>query len=68
MTLLILGIALWSITHFIPTLAIRFRQQVIRKIGKLAYRGLFASSVLTAVGLIITGWQVTDPRVIYVLP
>ena len=68
MSSLILGVALWAITHFIPTLAIPFRERLIHRLGKLAYRGLFASSILSAVALIITGWQAVDPVVVFVLP
>jgi len=68
MTLLILGLALWTATHSIPTLAIPFREQLIHRIGKLPYRGLFATLILSSVALMISGWRSVDPLMIYVLP
>ena len=42
MTLLIIGVALWSMTHLFPALAPTARQGLVARLGEKAYKGGFA--------------------------
>lgn len=68
MIFLILGVALWSIVHFIPSLAQPLKKSLIQSLGDKAYKGLFAASIICSVLLIVYGWKHTIPSYLYVLP
>jgi uncharacterized membrane protein len=57
MTLLILGIVLWSAAHLLPALATGTRQRLIEKIGEPRYKLVFTIVIVLSLGLIITGWR-----------
>ena len=65
---LISGIALWSLVHFIPTLARPFRQQLIDSWGNGVYRAIFSIVVLISIGLMVYGWRSTLEVTLYQLP
>lgn len=68
MNFLIAGVSLWVIAHLIPTLGAGFRQTLIDKLGDGPYRGVFALTILTSLGLIVVGWRATPEEYLYVLP
>ncbi len=68
MNFLIAGVSLWVVAHLIPSLGKGFRQTLIDKFGDGPYRGVFALTVLTSLGLIIFGWRTTPEVYLYVLP
>lgn len=68
MTKLVLGVLLWSVTHFVPAVAVGFRQRVIDRIGENPYKGLFTLVMVFAIYLIISGWKATPPEFLYVPP
>ena len=56
MSLLILGLLLWSGLHFIPSIIVQpLRNQLIEKLGEHPYKGLFSILVLTSVALMVLG-------------
>ncbi len=65
MHLLILGLLLWTLIHFFPSVAKCTRGLVINKIGIGPYKGLFAILIITSVVLIVLGWRSIDPIDIY---
>lgn len=68
MILLIIGLALWSGVHFIPSLAIPFREQLITKLGETPYKIIFSILVVSSIVAMVFGWRSIDPINIYVLP
>lgn len=65
MELLITGVLLWCVVHFVPTLAKGFKASLVERVGAIPYRGLFAMVVLASLGLIIIGWGRVGPVNIY---
>jgi uncharacterized membrane protein len=65
MTLLIVGVLLWSAVHLLPIVARGLRQQLVSRLGAGAYKGLFTLSILVALGLMVWGWQVAPATWIY---
>lgn len=68
MTLLMSGVVLWCVLHFVPSLARPLRQSLIDRIGNNAYRGLFSLLLLSALAMIVFGWRSTPEVFIYQLP
>lgn len=65
MHLLILGLLMWTIIHFFPSLAKCTRGLVISKIGIGPYKGLFAILIISSVVLIVFGWRSIEPVDVY---
>ena len=57
MTILIVGIALWYLTHLLPMWAPGRRAAMASKLGEGPYKGLYALVTLGAVVLIVIGYQ-----------
>ena len=68
MTKLSLGVLLWSLTHFVPTLFADFRRKLVARIGENPYKGLFTLLIVLAIYLIISGWKASVPESLYVPP
>jgi uncharacterized membrane protein len=64
MTLLIIGVALWSVTHLFPALAPTARQGLVARLGEKAYKGGFALLIVAALALIIMGWKTAPPATV----
>jgi uncharacterized membrane protein len=60
MTLLILGIAIWSAAHLFPALAENRRNELVARIGEPRYKLVFTVIILASLGLMITGWKEAD--------
>lgn len=59
MLLLLTGLFLWTLVHFLPVFAPNVRKKLINAIGAGPYKGLFSLSLICAIALIINGWQNT---------
>ena len=57
MTLLILGLALWWVTHLLPILAPGLRKSLGEKAGNGPAKALIALGVLVSLILMVTGYQ-----------
>jgi len=68
MVLLLLGVLLFALVHFIPSFAPTLRQGAISKMGEGGYKGLFSLLLLASLALIIIGWRSADPTFIYQPP
>ena len=68
MEMLILGLAIWSIVHFIPSLAqpLKFKWQAA--LGEKGYKASFAIIVVISLLLIVFGWRSSTPEYLYSLP
>lgn len=56
MTWLLLGVAVWSILHFIPSLLPGFRSRLRQNIGEKTYQIAFSIGVVTSIILMVVGW------------
>jgi len=68
MTLLILGIIVWSLIHFIPAAATGFRSNLIGRIGLVPYKGLFGLVAIGALIFIVYGWKAASAEALYLPP
>lgn len=57
MTLLILGLALWSAGHLLPIYAPDARGAMAARLGEGPYKGLFALVALGAIALMVIGYR-----------
>ena len=55
MGILITGVVLWSLLHFLPAADVSLRKNVITKIGENPYKGIFALLMALSIYLIISG-------------
>lgn len=68
MELLIIGLFLWSATHFIPSLGNSYKTLFINRFGEKVYTALFSVVILSSLALIVFGWRSATPTFLYVLP
>lgn len=68
MTLLILGVLMWSGIHLVPVLAIGTRESLRERLGNGPYRGIFSLLIVFSIVLIVLGWRSTPEIYLYVLP
>mgnify|MGYP001821396707 CR=1 FL=1 len=61
MTRLVIGVLLWSMVHFIPSLAADFKRSMLNRIGEYPYKGSFIVLMIIALYLIISGWSSMTP-------
>lgn len=57
MTMLILGVLLWSLGHMIPVALPNLRTSCRARLGEGPYKGLFALGIVASVALIVFGWR-----------
>ncbi len=67
MSYLIIGLVIWVLVHFIPTLAPTMKKVLLLKFGEKGYKLFFAVDIAIALALIIYGWKNTVPSQIYQL-
>ena len=69
MTLLIAGVLLWSLVHFIPPVGHSFKQSLTGKLGEDGYKGIFSLLLVAALLMMVFGWRSIDqPGFLYALP
>ncbi len=68
MGLLVTGLLIWSLVHFIPSLAAPLKQKVVTQLGKNAYKLMFTVLMFTSLALIVFGWRSAIPSYLYQLP
>jgi len=68
LTLLIIGVVLWSALHLFPALLPETRGRLVEKLGNGPYRGMFALGILVTLVLIVFGWRNALVEPIYVPP
>lgn len=67
MTLLIIGVLLWSSVHLYPSLFPQRREQMVEKLGK-KYQGIYAAVIVFSIVLMVLGWKATIPEQVYNSP
>ena len=68
MKLLIAGLTIWSLVHFIPSLAQPLKQKLVKQMGANGYKVAFTVLILISLALIVFGWRSSVPATLYVLP
>ncbi|MDJ0941073.1 MAG: NnrU family protein [Woeseiaceae bacterium] len=68
MTLLIVGVLLWSVVHLFPAIAAGPREQLVVKLGLKPYKGLFALAIVVSLVLIVLGWRSAELAPVYAPP
>jgi uncharacterized membrane protein len=68
MLLLICGVLLWSIMHFLPAADVGIRRALMAKIGENPYKGLFALLMFFSIFLVVSGWKSSSLEVVYLAP
>ncbi len=57
---LCIGVLLFMLVHFVPTLARGLKSSLIVHLGERPYRGLFSLFLVISIALIVFGWRSTD--------
>ncbi|HHJ20673.1 MAG TPA: NnrU protein [Gammaproteobacteria bacterium] len=68
MLLLIIGLAMWSGLHFIPSTAISYRARLIGKWGETKYQIIFSVLIVASIAVMVLGWRSIVPVAIYTPP
>ncbi len=68
MTMLISGILLFAIVHFIPSFAPSLKAGAIKRIGEGGYKGIFSLLLLASFAMMIIGWRGAQPTSLYLPP
>ena len=68
MFLLILGVLLWGVMHFLPAADAGIRRNLISRLGENPWKGLFTLMIALSIFLIISGWKSTIPQAVYIPP
>lgn len=67
-TLLIIGVLLWSVVHLMPAVPMGLRATLERQLGEGPYKGLAGLAILVSVLLMVFGWKALPGDFIYELP
>lgn len=63
-----LGVGLWVVLHFVPSLGRGLRTSLIGAVGETPYKIGFAVGIVASVLLMVVGWRATVPVDLYVPP
>lgn len=67
MTLLIIGVLLWSCVHLYPSLFPQRRELMMEKLGS-KYQPVYALIIVFSIVLMVLGWRGTVPEQVYNVP
>ncbi len=65
---LVLGVALWSLVHFIPSIGLPLKVKLTQQLGDKGYRIGFSVVVVLSIVLMVIGWRTTEPSALYLPP
>ncbi len=65
MTLLIIGLALWSVVHLMASIGIGLKQLWISRLGEKSYLLLAAALIAGSLALIVFGWRGAEVAPVY---
>lgn len=68
MEVMILGLLIWSLVHFVPSIGQPVKTALIGKLGDNGYKLAFTIAVLLGLALIVYGWRHSAPSLVYTLP
>ena len=58
---LAIGVLLWSLVHFIPSVAAGFKKDMVNRFGEYPYKGGFTLLMIISLYLVISGWGSLTP-------
>ena len=61
MTRLVIGVLLWSLVHFVPSVAASLKKSMVNRFGEYPYQGAFTVLLIISIYLIISGWGSMTP-------
>lgn len=62
---LVLGVILWSVVHFIPTIGNSLKSRLVEAVGENGYKIGFSLLVVLSIVLMVVGWRSAEPSLIY---
>jgi len=65
MSLLVIGILIFSVVHYIPSLTPDVKTRLVSRLTENGYKGLFSLLLLASFGLMIGGWRSATPTFVY---
>ncbi len=68
MTLLIIGVVVWSIVHLFPAVLPDTRASAMERLGENTYKAVFSIALLVAIVLIVIGWRSAGMQFVYTPP
>jgi uncharacterized membrane protein len=68
MEILMTGLVMWALVHFIPSIGMPLKKAIVNRIGENGYKMVFALLMLAALGLVIYGWRNAVPVFVYEPP
>ena len=68
MTLLVIGLIMWSAVHLFTAMATGTRANLINKFGLGFYKGCFALLIVISIVVMVFGWRSIEPGDIYFPP
>lgn len=68
MTLLILGLLIWTIFHSMPAMGIGIRRRLVGQLGEKVYGGIAALMILASIVIMVFGWRSIIPEPVYFPP
>ena len=68
MLMLVCGILIWSLVHFIPAAATALRSRLVKQLGLNPYKGVFSLLLVGGLVLIVLGWKATPVEFWYASP
>lgn len=68
MGLLLSGVVLWSVMHFLPAGARGLRGNIVSAVGEGPWKGIVALALVVAIALIVIGWRSITPSPVYTPP
>ena len=65
MGLLITGLIIWSVIHFIPSLQVNLKSKLQDALGMNGYKAIFSVLIIISLTLIVFGWRSMTPTHLY---
>jgi uncharacterized membrane protein len=66
MSYLVVGVLLFAVVHFIPSMAPGAKASWLGKMGESGYKGTFSLLLLASFALMIVGWRGAQPSSVYI--
>lgn len=68
MEMLLAGVVLWSVMHFLPAGARGLRSSMVSAVGEGPWKGIVALALVISIALIVIGWRSITPSPVYAPP
>jgi len=65
MTLLVLGVVLFALVHWLPVVGRPVREKMVAAMGLGPYKGVFTLLIVGSIVLMVFGWRAVIPEAVY---